>query len=36
MNMRLERGSVVSTTHPDYAVCFTRPLREWYVDLVDT
>ena len=36
IEMELRGGQVVRTSHSQFVVCFTKPLREWYRDLVDT
>lgn len=36
MSLTLEGGAVVEQSHPRSVFCFTRPLRFWYTDLVDT
>ena len=36
MSFTLEGGQVVGMSHPSSSFCFSRPLRNWYADLVDT
>jgi hypothetical protein len=36
IEQRLSGGGIVYSSHPNFAVCFVKPLRHWYDDLVAT